>query len=90
MIHSYDQNIASGEDLIDNFILYTTFEKAAEALEVYIREDIALYNEMRSPHDKEEIFEKPSVTIRSDSDYCHYYETFNNNLYTITKLTVAE
>lgn len=90
MIHSYDQNTGSGEDLIDNSKLYTTFEKAAQALEVYILADIAMYNQIRSPHDEEEVFKKPSVTIKSHSNYCHYYQTFNNNLYTITCVEVVE
>lgn len=90
MIHAYDQNTGSGEDLIDNSKLYTTFKKAAEALEVYIQADIDMYNKIRGPDEEEEVFKKPDVMMVAFSDYYNYYETFNNNMYTITKVTVAE
>lgn len=89
-IHCYDQNTGSGEDLIDSYKLYTTFEKAAEALEGYIRLYIERYNENRSEHDKEEIFEKPKVTMRDNAEYCHYYECYSNYLFTICRMTVVE
>ena len=89
-IHCYDQNTGTGEDLIDSYNLYTTFEKAAEALEGYIRLYIERYNDNRRPDEKEEVFEKPKVTMKENDKYCHYYECYSYYLFTICRMTVVE
>lgn len=85
MIHCYDQNTAHGDDLINNYKLYTTFEKAADALDRYIQQQIDDYDEAS------EVFEKPKVTSMNENrKYCHYYETMSGHLFTITRVIVAE
>lgn len=89
-IHCYDQDRSSGEDLIENYKLYTTFEKAEVALQWYIRTFIDEYNTKISPMEEKEVFEIPNITMRDDEKYCHYYETYDNYLFTICKMTVDE
>lgn len=81
MIHCYDQNTCDGDDLINNYKLYTTIEKAAAHLDKYIQDRI----------EASEVFEKPAVTSMDENrKYCHYYETMSGHLFTITRVVVAE
>ena len=85
MIHCYDQNSKDGFDLIKNYKLYTTFEKAASAADKYIQERIDDYDE------ESEVFEKPAVTSMDENrKFYHYYETMSGHLFTITRVIVAE
>lgn len=89
-IHQYDQESRTVSDLINNCNLYTTFEKAAQALDVFIRQHIEVYNVNKSPSEDEEVFTKPTFTMRDNELYCHYYESYLNHLFVIYKRVVVE
>lgn len=78
-IHCYDQESKyhCGEDLIDNHILYKTFDRACDALEERIR---YYESEFESPNREEK------AKYLSKRPYVHYYET--DFLFVISKMTV--
>ena len=92
-IHCYDQNYALGDDVLDeedSYNLYSTFEKAVNAIEIHIRKHIDRYNENREPTEEEEVFTKPNATMKEGKKYCHYYETYDNFLFVICRMTVID
>lgn len=78
-IHAYDQESGRGDDLIEYQYLYTTFDKACDAIECEI-------------HDKN--FERPDRTEMSQylktRNYVHYYEDEHGVLFVIGKITVKD
>ena len=90
-IHCYDQNYSLGDDVLEeSYNLYSTFEKAVNAIEIHIHKHIENYNSHKEPDEKEEVFEKTNVTIKDHKNYCHYYETCDNFLFVIRRMTVVE
>ena len=80
-IHCYDQNshYHADEDLVDNHILYKTFDRACDAIEERIR---YYESEFPSPNREEK------AKFLSKRQYVHYYET--DFLFVISKMTVEE
>ena len=90
-IHCYDQNTCDGDDQMNNYRLYTTFEKAADALDVEIKEHIEIYN----AGDDGPLKFEPQDRKRGEEhlktrNYYHYYELDFGLLFVISKMTVVE
>jgi DNA primase large subunit len=90
-IHFYDQE--SGEDRLENYALYPTFEKAAKALDEVIKREIERYNARYDeklefhPVSAEEL--KECKEHLKNRRYLHYYEEENGYLFVICKITVV-
>ena len=82
-IHAYDQNshYHADEDLVDNHILYKTFERACDAIEERIR----YYESEFEPPNRED-----KARYISKRPYVHYYEASGGFLFVISKMTVEE
>lgn len=82
-IHCYDQESKYhvDEDLINNHILYNTFERACEAIEERIR---YYDSDFQSPNREDK------AKYISKSPYVHYYEANAGVLFVISKMTVEE
>lgn len=93
-IHAYDQESKyhSDEDKIDNQKLYTTFEKACDAIEKKIGDYIEYWNNHES--DTPEEFEPPNREDKAKyiakRPYVHYHECNSGWLWVISKMTVEE
>jgi hypothetical protein len=93
-IHVYDQESTRhiGEDRINDGKLYTTFEKACDAIEKAIGDYIEYWNNHESDTPEEftppnrEKMEKAFVGFK----YVHYYECNSGWLWVIRKMTVVE
>jgi hypothetical protein len=76
-IHAYDLESIRGVDLIEYQYLYTTFDRACDAIEYEI-------------HDED--FQRPDRTKMSQQveshNYVHYYEDKHGILFVVAKITV--
>lgn len=90
-IHCYDQNTGDERDQMDSYNLYTTFEKAADALDDEIKKHIEKYN---VGYDDSFRFEpqdrKKGEEHLKTRNYYHYYELDFRLLFVISKMTVVE
>ncbi len=90
-IHAYDQESTRhrGDDRINDGKLYTTFEKACDAIEKAIEDYIEHWNNHES--DTPEEFEPPNrEEMETTRRYVHYYECNSGWLWVIRKWKVVE
>lgn len=80
-IHAYDQNTCDGDDLLNTKVLYSTFEKACDAIE----KEIQLRTEKFEPPNFMDLMRQINM-----GRYVHYYETEDGTLFVINKWNVAD
>jgi hypothetical protein len=76
-IHAYDQESGRGDDLIEYQYLYTTFDKACDAIEEEIHDE-----NFRRP-DRTKMWE-----YLETHNYIHYYEDQHGVLFVVAKIGV--
>lgn len=88
-IHCY--RAYTGEDIMDSYDLYPTFDMACDAIEGYIRLHIELWNE-RHPTQKDEgkMPDRKEISGRFMGNFIHYYEAMSERLFVIFKMKVVE
>lgn len=91
-IEAYNQGDRDSEDVLNSYDLYTTFEKACDAMDVEIRTFVNTYNQYETQYDPIVYTPPTRETMKTDWRCIEYYElAFPDACYVflIKKLTVA-
>lgn len=93
-IEAYDQDGRDSEDVLNSYNLYTTFEKACDAIDIEIQTLVNTYNLYVTEYEPIVYTPPNRESINKNwNRYLHYYELAFPDacyLFVINKLTVVE